>query len=81
MAADAGTTYVVYIPKNNKGKTITIHSLANQVYTAGWLNPRDGSVMKINSGNPVNTDENETWIIPQRPDNDDWVVFLQIYSD
>jgi hypothetical protein len=77
MAAEPGRTYVLYVPMSNPGKTITITKLPENRYLARWFNPKNGSFHEISNGKPVNIKASDGWTIPNRPDNEDWVLVLQ----
>lgn len=78
MAAETGRVYVVYIPMNSLGKKITVTTLQNKTYIARWFNPITGTFSDINDGRSVNEDMDSDWTIPTPPDNNDWVVLLQV---
>jgi len=75
-AAEEGKVYVIYIPRGNTGKSISITNLAPKSYHAKWYNPRNGEYLEINGGEPVNTDQNGEWILPPMPDDEDWVCVV-----
>ena len=72
-AAEEGKVYVIYIPRGNSDKIISVTHLAGQSYRARWYNPRNGSYLSIGDGKLVNKDE---WAIPPIPDDEDWVLIL-----
>jgi len=73
-----GQTLAVYIPAGNETRPIRAMMLSGLEYRARWFNPRDGTSADINGGNPVNTDHDDLYRIPDRPSpsNDDWVIVL-----
>ncbi len=72
MAAEAGKTYVVYVPRGNSGRIIVINNLNSANYTARWFNPRTGVWTDI-ANDPVGVG---SWTVPARPDSEDWVMVL-----
>jgi hypothetical protein len=78
MAGEPGEVYVLYVPMNSSGKTIEIRNLKNKPYHARWFNPRSGAFHEINDGKPVNKQRHDIWTVPNRPDDRDWVLLLQI---
>jgi len=81
LAAIPGQVYVVYLPQSNPAEQVTITHLENKTYQASWFNPRSGDYQDINYGEPVNSDLDNEWLIPERPDNQDWVVILSQITD
>ena len=77
MAADPGRLYVLYVPMDSSRSAITITNLLGKRYPATWFNPRDGSYHPINAGRPVNREGKNQWTIPNRPDENDWIVCLR----
>ncbi len=75
-AAEEDEIYVIYIPRGNADKTISIAHLASRAYHAKWYNPRDGAYLDINDGEPVNTDGRDEWTLPPMPDDEDWVCLV-----
>ena len=70
-------TYIIYIPKGVTDNIIEIQHLACADYTAKWFNPQTGQYASI--ATPPSFVSN--WIIPSRPDTNDWVVLLEKTPD
>lgn len=77
MAAEPGRTYLLYIPKNSSGKTIMITGLRKGRYCASWFDPRNGSSREINEDRLVGKRGQTEWTVPDRPDDNDWVLWLR----
>lgn len=75
MAAAPGEIYVIYIPMNSVGKTISIRSLDGKAYKARWFNPRSGSFEGVEVDGPA--EGGEHWTLPARPNRMDWVLLLR----
>jgi hypothetical protein len=75
-ASIANQVYVLFIPRNNAGRTIALTGLGTGQYIAQVFNPRYGTYFNLNNGNPVSM--NGTWTVPASvyADSDDWVVKL-----
>jgi hypothetical protein len=73
-AAVPGQFYVVYIPRGNQGRLLTLVGLRGSRYRAGWFDPRNGRSIAVADG-PSGRDE---WTIPNRPGprDEDWVLIL-----
>lgn len=68
-ASDKNNTYVAYLYSDDT-KTGTFVGMADQNYTAQWFNPRTGEYINIGQITPTNS----KWKIPDRPDQNDWVI-------
>ena len=76
VRADAGAnTITIYFPQEFPNKlTATLIKLKSCLYTGQWFNPQTGNFTLINNAiTPING----RWIIPQKPDGNDWVLLLQ----
>lgn len=77
-AAEVGEIYVIYIPQGNKDKTISVTHLDGKAYKARWYDPRNGVYSDINDGKSVNTDQRDEWTLPSVPDDEDWLLLLEV---
>jgi hypothetical protein len=78
-AALPGRFYLVYVPRGNHKRLLTLVGLEGRRYRAGWLDPRNGRSIVVAEG-PCGYDE---WTIPNRPKprNEDWVLILNDVSE
>ncbi len=79
--ADHGRNYVVvYIPAESpyllNGADVAVFGLGQRQYAAQWYNPRTGVYTQIAHG-AASTGPYKTWVIPRRPDSNDWVLLLK----
>jgi hypothetical protein len=72
-AAIPGKHYIIYIPRGNASRTISITNLDDGCYSAKWVDPRDGGELSI-EGPPCKVNQ---WELPGRPDPDeDWTLVI-----
>ena len=69
--------FLIYIPRGNAEKKISLSHLDRKNYKAKWISPRSGVSLPLLEG-PEGQDE---WTIPKRPENvwEDWVLMLERY--
>ena len=69
-----GRFCLVYVPRGNQQRLLTLVGLEGHRYRAGWFNPRNGRAIAMAEG-PSGHDE---WTIPNRPEprEEDWVLIL-----
>ncbi|BBH19155.1 hypothetical protein Back11_05000 [Paenibacillus baekrokdamisoli] len=72
LLIDGNKTYIAYFAETNK-TTGTLKQMENTVYKAEWYNTRTGQYTLISDQvTPVNGQ----WVIPQKPDNLDWILLV-----
>jgi hypothetical protein len=72
LASDGQETFVVYF-FNRVQASGTLKRMADDVYQAQWFNPRTGVYSEIGEMRP----SGGNWVIPYKPDTDDWVLLVQ----
>ncbi len=76
-AASPERLIVVYIPVGNQKRSLQLHHVRNDTYTAQWYSPSTGSVASITGTAFVKSGGDEIWQVPEPPDNNDWVLVLR----
>jgi len=79
--ADRSRSYVViYVSAESsylrEGADVVVGGLCGGKYTARWYDPRTGKYFLITT-DARPTGALREWIIPQRPDRQDWVLLLK----
>ncbi|MDD6209868.1 MAG: DUF4038 domain-containing protein [Bacteroidales bacterium] len=73
LASIENNLYVCYF-YNNDLKTGTLKNMKPGItYTAKWYDPRTGEYHNIGKIRP---EDDGTWNIPEKPDSEDWVLFV-----
>ncbi len=77
-AAAAGQLYVVYIPRGNASRTLTLTHLQGERYHGEWYDPRTGKTAAIDASFRGQIE----WLIPQRPSptEEDWILLLEKHT-
>ena len=65
---------LIYIPRGNDGKKISLSHLNSKNYIGKWICPRSGASIPLVG--PIGVEE---WLIPKRPENsdEDWALLLE----
>jgi len=70
-------TYVAYFYNKTTATGNLCGLEPGKTYTAKWYNPRSGEYMGIGD-DIVGTSEKSYWKIPDKPDDNDWVVYMTL---
>lgn len=73
IATSGNDTYVVYFYNRVPATGILKHLQQNATYKARWYNPRTGDFTPIGTFRSSDT----RWIVPDKPDDDDWVLLVE----
>ena len=74
LASNGNSTYVAYFYNTTKD-TGALRGMDDTKYTAQWFNPRDNSYTDIGTVRP---DADGKWDIPEKPDENDWVLKVSV---
>jgi hypothetical protein len=74
-AAVPGELYLIYIPRRNASRTLTLTHLQAEDFRGHWYDPRTGEATPLVQP-PTNQHD---WVIPHRrsPGDEDWVLCLE----